>query len=186
MPQQKTTQCSCKLAGMFCAVCPKNKQKNKSSSPTAIWRKNKKISFHIMSPFSWNPTWEILVRGVSSEQVPLFWCASFHIFSLFTLRAVSFHSQCRDLWKCQGSLSMPSWIRDRKHGQCRWSWRKMSPFTKNQSAGMTAKSQYVSHCSFVLKKEEKTLLFFSRRWNFIPLLSSALRLKERSVASLRS
>lgn len=130
-----------------------------------------------MSPFSWNPTWEILVRGVSSEQVPLFWCASFHIFSLFTLRAVSFHSQCRDLWKCQGSLSMPSWIRDRKHGQCQWSWRKMSPFTKNQSAGMTAKSQYVSHCSFVLKKEEKNFAFFLQEMELYSIIVLCFKVK---------
>lgn len=67
MPQQKTTQCSCKLAGMFCAVCPKTNKKTNLQVPLRYEGRTKRSLFISCLPLvgiqHGRSLWEVSVQS---------------------------------------------------------------------------------------------------------------------------
>lgn len=67
MPQQKTTQCSCKLAGMFCAVCPKTNKKTNLQVPLRYEGRTKSSLFISCLPLvgiqHGRSLWEVSVQS---------------------------------------------------------------------------------------------------------------------------
>ena len=67
LPQQKTTKYSCKLAGMFCAVCPKTNKKTNLQVPLRYEGRTKRSLFISCLPLVWiqhgRSLWEVSVQS---------------------------------------------------------------------------------------------------------------------------
>lgn len=114
MRPQKANNCSCKLAGMFCAVC----QGNLRIHQDRVRGKTKLLFFYLMSPFNLNSTkQEIPLRKINVQRS--FLCFDVLDFTCFPPQSSVLLLPVLDLWKFQGSLT--SWTRDREHGQCQQS-----------------------------------------------------------------
>lgn len=87
-----------------------------STESTETRRKNRKISFHMLFPFSLKSVWGILMRGVRVQRKFLCFVVLHFTFSLFP-------PQSRVILLPVLGSSCTSWTWDRKHGRCQWSSR---------------------------------------------------------------
>lgn len=160
MPQQKTTQCSCKLAGMFCAVCPKTNKKTNLQVPLRYEGRTKRSLFISCLPLvgiqHGRSLWEV------SVQSRFLYSDVLH----FTFSLCSPSEQCHStpsVGTCgnvKGVFLCPPGYGTENTASVGDPGEKCLPSLKISLPEWQQKSQYVSHCSFVLKKEEKNFAFF--------------------------